>query len=111
MKQNLRNVPEEELFCQYSNIIKLEENEKIKICCPLQSNQSHKFAYVLFSNGSPKPSRLVVIPYLHERRIYLNRLKMNTKYFYTTIEPEEKGAEEEKGISESIVDSQVIDVD
>jgi len=25
------------------------------------------------------------MPYLHERKIYLNRMKMNTKYFYTTF--------------------------
>jgi len=25
------------------------------------------------------------MPYLHERKIYLNRMKMNTKYFYTTV--------------------------
>ena len=28
----------------------------------------------------------MVLPYLHERRIYLNRLMDNTNYFYTTID-------------------------
>lgn len=26
------------------------------------------------------------MPYLHERKIYLNRIKKNTQYFYTSIE-------------------------
>jgi hypothetical protein len=30
--------------------------------------------------------RLFILPYLHERRIYLNKKKMNTDYFYTSIE-------------------------
>jgi hypothetical protein len=33
-----------------------------------------------------KPMRILILPYLHERRIYLNRKKMNTDYFYTSIE-------------------------
>lgn len=28
----------------------------------------------------------MILPYLHERRIYLNRKKSNTNYFYTSID-------------------------
>lgn len=28
----------------------------------------------------------MITPYLHDNRIYLNRLKINTEYFYTSIE-------------------------
>ena len=28
----------------------------------------------------------MILPYLHERRVYLNRKKENTNYFYTTID-------------------------
>ena len=27
----------------------------------------------------------MILPYLHEKRIYLNRLKLDTDYFYTSI--------------------------
>ena len=27
----------------------------------------------------------MILPYLHERRIYLNRIKVNTNYYYNTI--------------------------
>jgi len=33
-----------------------------------------------------KPKRVMITPYLHDTRIYLNRIKINTKYFYTSIE-------------------------
>jgi hypothetical protein len=32
------------------------------------------------------PTRVLLVPYLHERRIYLNKLKPSTDYFYTTIQ-------------------------
>jgi hypothetical protein len=28
----------------------------------------------------------MITPYLHERRIYLNRVKLNTQYFYTAVQ-------------------------
>jgi hypothetical protein len=32
------------------------------------------------------PLRVLVVPYLHDRRIYMNRLKASIEYFYTTVE-------------------------
>ena len=32
---------------------------------------------------------LLITPYLNERRIHLNRPKVNTKYFYTSINSDE----------------------
>lgn len=28
----------------------------------------------------------MILPYLHERRIYLNQKKVNTNYFYTSVQ-------------------------
>ena len=28
----------------------------------------------------------MMLPYLHQRRVYLNRIKPNTHYFYTSID-------------------------
>jgi len=28
---------------------------------------------------------MIILPYLHERKIYLNKMKPTNKYFYTTI--------------------------
>ena len=38
-----------------------------------------------------KPKRVMITPYLHESRIYLNRIKINTDYFYTSIETQPIG--------------------
>jgi hypothetical protein len=34
------------------------------------------------------PKRVMIMPYLHERKIFLNRIKKNTQYFYTSIQHE-----------------------
>lgn len=52
----------------------------------MDSMKSHRFAYVISDTMRQKPMRILILPYLHERRIYLNRKKMNTDYFYTSIE-------------------------
>lgn len=35
-----------------------------------------------------------MLPYLHERKIHLNRLKFNTKYFYTSIQTHDQDIEQ-----------------
>jgi len=47
----------------------------------------HKLVYVV-KNVNHTATRLMVLPYLHEKRMYLNREKQNTKYFYTSLEPD-----------------------
>ena len=61
-------------------------NERVRTDTPLNSYQSHRLAYIIIDKNRKKPLRVLVVPYLHERRIYLNRLKPSTEYFYTTIE-------------------------
>ena len=33
-----------------------------------------------------RSKKLIILPYLHEKRIYLNRLKKKVEYFYTSVE-------------------------
>jgi hypothetical protein len=33
-----------------------------------------------------EPQQIMMLPYLHEKRVYLNRQKTNTYYFYSSIE-------------------------
>ena len=47
--------------------------------------QSHRFLYVVLNHYDLEPKKLMIVPYLHERKIYLNRIKVNTNYFYTSI--------------------------
>ena len=52
---------------------------------PLDSIRSHKMAYVITDKVNYTTSRVKYVSYLHEKKIYLNRIKQNTDYFYTSI--------------------------
>ena len=71
-------------FNRYHNILTLEEGETIKTNMPMESLQSHRLAYVVLNNQDLKPKKMIIVPYLHERKIYLNRMKQNTNYFYSS---------------------------
>ena len=77
---------EDEIFDFYYNILALKEGEKILTNCPMNSISYHKFVYIINNPKWLLPSRVVIVPYLHEKKIYLNRHKANTEYFYTSIE-------------------------
>jgi hypothetical protein len=64
----------------------LQQNERVRTDTPLNSYQSHKLAYIITDKLMKNPMRVLVVPYLHDRRIYLNRLKPSIEYFYTTVE-------------------------
>ena len=64
----------------------MSSNERVRTDTPLNSYQSHRLAYIIVDKERKNPTRVLVVPYLHENRIYLNRMKPSTEYFYTTIE-------------------------
>ena len=64
----------------------MEKGFKVKINSPLQSLSGHRFAYILYKlPKSPAPKKVMLMPYLHERKVVLNRIKSKTKYFYTSF--------------------------
>jgi hypothetical protein len=64
----------------------MSDNERVRTDTPLNSYQSHRLAYIIVDKERKYATRVLVVPYLHENRIYLNRMKPSTEYFYTTIE-------------------------
>lgn len=56
--------------------------------CPLDSKCMSKLVYIMRNPKHLKKARVMVLPYLHQKRLYLNRKKMNTEYFYTSIAQE-----------------------
>lgn len=64
---------ENELFDYYYNIFDLKNGERVKIGTPLDSHRDHKFAYIIMNKALYGTSKIKFVPYLHERRIYLNR--------------------------------------
>lgn len=76
----------EEVLDTYHDCFILEPSERVRADSPLNSYQGHRLAYIIIDKAMKNPTRVLVVPYLHERRIYLNRLKPGIEYFYTTIQ-------------------------
>ena len=78
---------EDQIFNTYNNIFNIETSHlHIKSTTPFNSLQGHRFAYILSDNLHFQTKQLFILPYLHERKLYLHRNKFNTDYFYSTIE-------------------------
>ena len=54
--------------------------------CPLNLTNYHRFSYIIQSPKKLNLTKIVILPYLHEKKIYLNRMKPMTEYFYTTLD-------------------------
>lgn len=92
MRYDLINSPknykyrENELFDFYYNIFDLGESIQIRSGTPIDSIRYHRFIYVTRDKQMKLAQKIMILPYLHERRIYLNRIMDNTSYFYTSID-------------------------
>ena len=81
---NNKELKENQLFDQYKDILILEKNEYIQIKTPLQTPTYNRLAYMIRNLIDLKPRRLLILPYLHERRVYLNK-RENSNQFYTMV--------------------------
>jgi hypothetical protein len=65
---------EEQVFDHYDNILLMkDESDYVQSATPLQTCLYNKLAYLIRNIKKLKPRVLLILPYLHERRIYLNR--------------------------------------
>ena len=53
--------------------------------------------YISINRKLLKPKRFIILPYLHERKIYLNQIERNDKYFYNVVEEKDIGDSENPG--------------
>ena len=54
---------------------------------PLDSKGSHRLAYIKQDGqNSQQPYSIIFLPYLHERRVYLNHVAEDEDCFYTSLE-------------------------
>ena len=82
---------ESDIFDYYFDIIKLKGiGNKVMLGSPFDSNTMNRFVYIIQDSKNSKPNRVLILPYLHERRVYLQRYKENTEYFCTSMPLEEK---------------------
>jgi hypothetical protein len=61
---------ENEIFDYYFKILPLDKDEKVLMGCPYDSNTMNRFLYIVENPKSFKPDRVVILPYLHERKVY-----------------------------------------
>lgn len=94
LSENNQMFKENEIFDYYFNIFILEKNKRVLANTPLDSIKSHRFGYITLDLMNNGPRTLILLPYLHDHKIYLNRIKINTDYFYTSVETKSSDEEE-----------------
>ena len=80
---------EDQLFDTYEDIFFMGNKKqigKIQNGSPLDSKQSHRLGYIINDEQKKTCNTVMILPYLHERRIYLNKQQVNTEYLYNAIE-------------------------
>ena len=85
------------IFDKYSSLLNLNYEEQILCKAPLLSHDHHRMAYNSINRGLLRPKRFIVLPYLHERKIYLNQIERNEKFFYNVVEEKDIGDSENPG--------------
>jgi hypothetical protein len=83
-----RDINEYQLIDSYKDLLGVRAGEKIYSNNPILCINYHKQLYFTSNKQMMMPMRLIMIPFLHERKIYLNKSKPGHKYFYTVIEEE-----------------------
>ena len=78
-------IEEEKFIDKYTDILDLQKGEMVLAKFPKLSLQCHKQFYITNNQKYKKPYKLIVLPYLHERKLYLNTMKPQHKYFYTVF--------------------------
>ena len=71
-------------------------------------SSGHRFVYIKQNKNDLKPHEVMTVPFLHEKRVYLNRLKKNTEYFYTSIKTDsalDKSKDQSNIICMNVTDS------
>lgn len=55
----------------------LEEDETIKAKMPFMSLLHHRMVFMAANNKEFSPNKVVITPFLHERKIFLTRMDPN----------------------------------
>lgn len=82
----LREINEAQLIDYYEDLLGVKPGEVINSMNPMFCIDYHKLSYFTSNRKMMMPMRIVMMPYMHERKIYLNKTKPGYKYFYTVIE-------------------------
>jgi len=76
-------IKENQFFDHYSDILSMKHaDDYVQSGTPLQTCLYNRLLYIIRNHKMLLPRKLLILPYLHERRIYLNR-RHTTNQFYT----------------------------
>lgn len=65
----------------------MKENMGILSNTPIDCVQSHRLAYIKHDENHLKPYKVMFLPYLNERKLYLDPLSnKGNDYFYTSMQ-------------------------
>ena len=95
--QKGKEYDENHIFDKYSSLLHLDYKEQVICKAPILSQDQHRMVYISINRGLLKPKRFIILPYLHERKIYLNQIGMNEKYFYNVVEEKDIGDSDNPG--------------
>jgi len=76
------------VFDYYEDILALGPKESIQNGLPAAQHDAHRLIYIAKSRRRCSVKRAVIIPYLHERKIYLDTIEPESDYFQTIFEKE-----------------------
>jgi hypothetical protein len=67
-----KELKENMLFDSYDNILVIGKNEQIQYNTPIKTSTYNRLAYMIRNLKEKTPRRLLITPYLHERKLHLN---------------------------------------
>lgn len=84
-KKGLKELEEDQVFDYFENILLLNEGELVKQGMPLSSQMQQRLVYLTSDYKLLYPNKVIILPYLHERKVFLSQTDKNYEYFYSSI--------------------------
>ena len=67
------NLTQHEIFDVYIDIFNMREGQRVKHGLPILSGRDHRMVFIFSDRTNLTPSVIMHVPFLHERKLYLNR--------------------------------------
>lgn len=86
------DIKENQAFDYFERVLTLDDNESVRLYDPIYDPYFHRMIFTVRGTDSLKTrvKRVLVLPYLHERKVILGRTKPNCEYFNTCMMIHEK---------------------
>lgn len=84
-KKTIREFSEYEVFDYYEKVLQLNINQQVSPYLPICTPETHRLIYVIQNKKTYACKQVLILPYLHERKILLTKIKEQKNYFYTTL--------------------------